>query len=141
MGVDYDANPDKWQFNRERHVELLFCPDRIALLNQITKATGADIVVSSSWRMFYSGPKFALLVQILRGCGVRGDFFGYTSPLFPNRWTAIDQWLEANKPASYLILDDQEPPSHLLQYAPEIWGHKGLGDHHIEACIKILNGG
>ena len=92
----------------ERHVGKLFNASCVAVLNDITDATCADIVISSSWRMSYAD-RFDVLRAHLVNAGVRAKVLGLTPPTVPWRGEAIIAWLHNSMRASVpmVILDDE----------------------------------
>jgi hypothetical protein len=81
-------------------------PDNVAVLNQIIAATGARVVVSSSWRL---GVSFAELCEGFAAAGCIAEIVGVTPDIDgPRRGREIEAWLAAQpeQPARYVILDD-----------------------------------
>jgi hypothetical protein len=118
-------------------IELLFNPQLIARLNRITENTSAKIVVSSSWRLHYSGrigaPAFEDLRGLLKRVGVKAQIIGATPLSEPLRWAAIEMWIERCmwpplQPARYAILDDDVPH--------DDWRWKA---HHVH-CLALPGG-
>lgn len=81
----------------------------IANLNSITDQTGAEIVISSSWRILYD---LAELSDILYDAGVTGEIIGLTPILGADtlRGNEIYKYIKDNYPydsePNYIILDD-----------------------------------
>lgn len=95
-----------------------FDPKLVGNLNNITQATGANIVISSSWRI---NRTFRELREILVKAGVTGKIIGQTERLHFSNWShsvprgcEILHWMETNKGIlgnllqwrDYVILDD-----------------------------------
>lgn len=114
-------------------------PIMVERLNHILDASGASVVVSSSWRI---GETNANLRWILNSRGFKGQIIGKTrSPHGPNfdRDSEIQAWLdEHNDVESFVILDDGEIFS-LLDHQVLTSFEVGLLDEHIEKALKILN--
>lgn len=120
-------------------------PEKIKLLKQIVEATGAEIILSSSWRSRHQDavPMLALAKMLgeqgmtikditPRGCGmcVRGN--------------EIREWMNKNIPwgeeRQYVILDDD---SDMLYCQRNNFVHTdgriGLTERDVAKAIKILN--
>ena len=95
-----------------------FDPKLVVNLNKITESTGANIVISSSWRI---NRTFRELREILVKAGVTGKIIGQTERLHFSNWShsvprgcEILHWMETNKEKlgdlvsfrDYVILDD-----------------------------------
>ncbi len=96
----------------DEHVDLLFNPGCVATLNKICAEANADIVCSSSWRLFYADKPPGELLYILRRNGVEAPLLGVTPPRLYQRGEAVRCWLQQERPGGtcLLILDD-EPAS------------------------------
>jgi hypothetical protein len=98
------------------------CRRCVAYLNQITDATGAKIVVSSTWR---KGGLVSISNQ-LKAWGVRGDVVGVTPDLdrlengiviSPSRGEEIKAYLEDHlEICNFVILDDESDMGNLLPH-------------------------
>jgi hypothetical protein len=128
------------------YVLKLFDGPMVSRLQNLCDQTGAAVVVSSSWRMFYAS-RFQKLADILRAAGVSAPIVGPTPTVCPNRWDAINLWLHTNRKnqkVRYAILDDEAPQfrmictdGHLVQTA----GHVGLTDKDVERAVKNMKRG
>lgn len=122
-------------------------PDRVERLNRILEATGAKLVMISTWRLSLRNK----LPQFYLEAGINGESMGQTGQS-STRAEEILKWLSDHpEVTSYVVLDD-EPDSRIwdFSYFPELaqrwvktsWnipGHKGgLQDEHVEAAIRIL---
>ena len=109
----------------------------VKILNQITEATGALIVVSSSWR---NAHPLNRLRQILRIAGVTGTVIGDTPiRVGERRYNEIQDWLDHVQPDAYVILDDVDMGP-LADHHVQTTDEDGLLPEHVEAAIKILGG-
>ncbi|WP_143140603.1 HAD domain-containing protein [Nannocystis exedens] len=82
-------------------------PDNVAVLNQIVRATGAVVVLSSSWRL--SLP-LAELRASFAAAGCEAQVVGITPDVDgPRRGREIRAWLDAQPepPTRYVAIDDQ----------------------------------
>lgn len=124
---------------------------KVKLLKQIVDATGAQIVLSSSWKSGWSDdpdectPEMKYLKRKLRGCGLRIIDITRESNWFYRGW-GIKQWCDDHDVGNFVILDDETFEfarrgliDHLVQTS---FYDKpgGLQPHHVETAIGILNG-
>ena len=131
-----------------------FSPISVALLNNLTDVTGADIVVSSSWR---KGRTLEQLQELFESVGITGKVIGMTPCLYFTglegysysvpRGCEIKAWLETNKgilgekmsKVRYVILDDD---SDMLLWQREhyLWvdPYCGITPNIIYKAKKIL---
>lgn len=112
---------------------------KVRLLRNIVEATGAKIVVSSTWRILHESR-----VILKRKLGYKGiKIFDWTrrSEMLEIRGNQIHSWLDNHKEVTnYIILDDD---SDFLEYQypflvktdPEI----GLTKEDVEIAITLLN--
>lgn len=133
----------------------LFDPKAIECMNRIIDATGAKIVVTSSWR--YLG--LAKLQKLWKERGLHGEIIGMTSlhvvdELILEKGTEwleretngsprseeIAHWLKTyDITADYVIMDDLPMPKELQVHAIQVNPRFGLTDQHVKQAIKILN--
>ena len=111
-------------------------PEAVARLQRIVDATGAKVVVSSTWRLFNS---LASLRATLAKAGFDGEVIGKTPQLGGPRGLEIQEWLNNNGPIeSFVILDDDSDMVHLKNKLVQTSFDDGLQDEHVEAAIKLL---
>ena len=96
LGETVRACGDEW----ERMIE----DDCVKQLNRITQASGAKIVISSSWR--YTLPEDKLK-DVLKRAGVEASIVGVISKSCPTRADAIREWLGEHEVEAFVILDDE----------------------------------
>jgi len=142
---EFDARGTFWP-----HVGFhALAPDCVANLNKIIAATGASIVVSSTWRMG-DEEDFWDLAQYLQQSGVNGEILGRTPNLKRyrrhrvERGDEIQAWINLYKKPieSFVILDDESDMAHLkckLVQSKGGWFEKGLEEHHADEAIAILS--
>ena len=125
-------------------------PEGIKLLNEILDATGAKVVISSSWRNIVG---YERMQEILDARGFTGEVIGQTPtvPELPKsfqgtgkRGTEIEVWLAKNTHLNvcdyFVILDDMGPTQfdsltgHLVQTS---WA-SGLRPEHVKRAVEIL---
>lgn len=117
----------------------------VGQLNRIIEATGALIVVSSTWRKTNT-PNAAMRERLGRW-GVRGTVIGTTPVLhgdeyaYRRRGCEIQQWIEtARMPVtSFVILDDDSDMAHLRHRLVQTTMAHGLTSADADRAIAILN--
>ena len=112
-------------------------PEAVRRMNVITDCTGADIVVSSSWRI---GKGVDDLRSLLRRHSVTGVVVGATPVTRGPRGGQISEWLSGHKVECFAVLDDcisdmEALPASTLVKTQE---SHGLLDEHVAQAIKIL---
>ncbi len=126
---------------------LVIRPDKLLLIKQIVEATGAKIVLSTSWRMYWE-PGEALCDPIGEwindAFGSAGmSIFDKTPYTMTGRENQIASWLNAHPEVkAFVVLDDA------LLSAPFLQGHfvktspyfGALDEMDVERAIVILNG-
>jgi hypothetical protein len=88
-------------------------PESIATLNTLVAATGAQFVLSSSWRHHHT---LAEMEALLKMRGFSGTLIGATPRLFgETRGAEIRTWLQVQSrpPHAFAILDDELPSENL----------------------------
>ena len=84
---------------KEQLLEIDF--SKIMLLKELIKLTGAKIVVTSSWRIYWYYPLFE---EMLLSLGI--PVIGFTKSL-KNRGEEINTYVKENNIQNYIILDDE----------------------------------
>jgi hypothetical protein len=119
-------------------------PPCVKRLNLITDATGAAIVVSSTWRF---APDIA---DILKGWGVKGELAGITPDLARHnasgihvaveRGQEIACWLAEHNASEvpFVILDDDNDMANLLPRLVRTNSRIGLQDGDVVRAIVLL---
>lgn len=147
--LDFDGVLNSWAFARRTGAKGLLGldPEAVTHLNAIVERTGADVVVSSSWRLIHKRAK-------LRGRLAEVGFKGRLRDVTPNlRTTLIDRsdeiraWLDHHNVrasagfgeavSTFVILDDggdADIPGHFVRTTFE----EGLTAEHVEAAVAIL---
>lgn len=139
-----DADEDPWvSVYDDPHVLRLFDKNLVELLNKITRASGAQIVVSSSWRQFYSA-KPQILIGILKRAGVEAEVLGFTPTWEYGRWEAIDLWLYQNRKetgSNMVILDDFDASLHRLnKFLVQTHAYYGLRAQDVDRALEKISG-
>lgn len=123
-------------------------PDCVAALNRIIEATGAMIVVSSTWRRI---SKYrTAMADTLNRWGVKGTVLDITPVLdrqhgtlyvSPERGDEIKAWLESytrNPIESFVILDDDKDMGSLKHRLIKTEMETGLTHQHADLAIQML---
>ncbi len=123
-----------------RHKEAGVCldPSRMALLKELTDATEAAVVLTSSWREHWQ--KGSALDRLFASYGL--TVYDKTPALSEGREQEIAAWLKAHPTEQFAILDDRFLSADFLR------GHfvrtsnlrEGLSPEDVRAAISILGG-
>lgn len=121
-------------------VSLDLDPKCVRQLNRVIKKTGAEIVVSSSYRI---GRNITQLQELMDGFGVKGIVAGRTGES-DTRGLEILEWVEKNRVKVYAVVDDElDGASHVLGHYVEtrdtLFG-PGLTKTEADSLIEILKG-
>jgi hypothetical protein len=118
-------------------------PAAVMLVDQILERSGADVCVSSTWRINWTEDELTLM---LRERGFCGEIVGRT----PNhghrrdldntnrRGSEIQAWLDENHAESFCILDDSDDMGHLLPRLVRTEWLFGLQPAHVDQCVDLL---
>lgn len=119
-------------------------PTNVQRLVRLVEWTGADIVISSDWRRFFT---YDDLCRRLRDYGVPDRFLGVTPQLeddsqswdtFP-RGLEIKTWLETHEwTGSFVILDDRSDMEPYLDRLVLTDQKRGLTETDIKQALSIL---
>lgn len=115
--------------------------DHLDCLKQIVDATGAEIVLSSSWRFYKSDLND--VKNALRNVNLK--LLDKTKELPKGRDAEIREWLSRHPEVeNYVILDDHN--DEVIKFSTELEKHlvltasyTGLLPEHVEKAIEILN--
>jgi len=117
--------------------EKYFNQECVANLNKITNTTGAQLVISSSWRSAFTMDDLAELVAKQ---GVSGKVVGRTPKLYTFRGLEIKEWLNKHPEVeTFVIFDDMDDMESLLPHLIQTEYDDGLEKKHVEAAIKVLS--
>lgn len=141
---------DEYQVTHKRRVEL--DEKKIFYLSEIVRLTGANIVLSSSWRIFGHMEDGEFIPTNKRTEELKRLFAKYNMVIYDmtsflgSREEEIREWLSCHNAEEYLIIDDETfnyneeemqrliKTNFYLKYYPNI----GLGEQHIEEAVKKL---
>ena len=150
LDIDGVLNSDAYDHERDRTVQGNIDVTRLPLLRRIVEATGAKIVLTTSWRRHWDPDPRKLddvgreLVEILGSVGLSvwdktPDYDGY------NRDCEVRDWLKAHEGEveGFVILDDirwgwGELNAHLVLTSPRLG--RGLMESHVADALCILGG-
>lgn len=100
-----------------------FDPGCISSLKEVIESTGADIVITSSWRQYLRLPVMRLMWRLRK---MPGRVVGFTPRISDNRGLEIDKWLARHpETIGYVILDDMDK----RQFEPVQHSHLVTCDH------------
>jgi len=117
-------------------------PQAVQRVNRIVKATGAQVVVSSTWRHYHRLPR---LRQLLASRGFVGEVIGVTPAIRDlERGHECLAWLACRRQIvySFVALDDDD--DYHYRYMRErlvkvpAAPRDGLRDHHVARAIDLL---
>lgn len=157
LDIDGVLNTGRWYSKMDRNTPkdkygYAFDPNAVANLKKIIDETGAEIVISSSWKSF----GLSELEEMWQDRVLPGKLIGITPntvsdemllnadldhmELFSIRGMEIKEWLSKKGISHYVIIDDmdnmlQEQKSHFVQTNPEV----GITEENAVQAISILN--
>lgn len=121
---------------------------KLRLLKQIVDATGAKIVLSSTWRIGYDrlGHELQHHAKYMNRKFQKAGLIIYdVTPYKKHRRSEeIEEWLEDKDVESFVILDDED-----FEWSPELrkrWikssfyeANGGIRQEHVDRAIELLN--
>lgn len=133
---------DNGSTSREAFLLSMIDERSVANLNYIIKETGADIVLSSSWRSNNADDNIETN-KILKIKGLIKEFFDVTPYCGMRRGGEIEQWLKQQNDIdviNYVILDDDtDMLDSQMDNFVNTDAFVGLTWHDAEKAIRILN--
>lgn len=130
LDIDGVLNSEEYAISLGKGGMLGINPEAVKILDRILEATGAKLVISSSWR-----GSSDLLADIRSNVG---EYIDITPRLSGIRGLEVKTWLDTNPVDRYAILDDD---SDFYKYQPlfkTTW-KKGLTDEIADKVIEYLN--
>lgn len=122
-------------------------PGAVATLNRVVQASGAELVLSSTWRLLWPLTEVS---DLLRSRGLsrplldktpewrtrRGNVVG----VYGHRGDEIQAWLNAQPepPSGIAIVDDDADMAHLLPWLVQTDAVEGLTGAHVDAVLATL---
>lgn len=139
LDIDGVLNSAAWMEHGTMHGHNLGAidPAACALLDTVLVATGAVIVLSSSWRIVVDPPKMQTFLHV-RGCPsaqVIDRTGGYSGP----RGSQIQRWLDGHPDRKrFAILDDSSDMEQLLPRLIQTSWARGLEAEHLGPLTEML---
>lgn len=111
--------------------------EAVNLLNKAVKATSANIVVSSTWRILHSAEKLSFF---LKEKGFIGSIIDIT-PSFSGkpRGDEIQAWLDKNQIDDFVIIDDDNDMGELSHRLVQTSWQTGIQQQHVDKIISMLS--
>ena len=151
LDIDGVLNSRKYDSVRNWNEQTDIDVSRLPLLGEIVAATGAEIVLSSTWRVHWEKEESlcyedgAYINQTFARYGLKvydkTPYLGLTA----ERREEVKLWLEehAQTVEKFVIIDDYgfgwgELADYLVKTSPRL--RLGLEREHVDAAIRILNG-
>lgn len=117
--------------------ELMLDTAAIERVNRLLEASGAKVVISSSWRHGWCQRR---LEQMLKLRGFLGEVLG-TTPMSAGtcRGHEIQAWLDKNPGVeSFVILDDDSDMDLLMDRLVRTTFADGILDSHVDRALAVL---
>jgi hypothetical protein len=119
---------------------VVFDPSCVENLKYIIEQTGADIVVSSSWKDYMS---YKEMLEMWEKRYLPGFVIDMTPAVSRHRGDEIDAWLtECPKECQYVIIDDLDASNFNVHHHPYLLvvnPYNGLDKETAEKAIVLLN--
>jgi len=147
--LNHHAFWDRYVEEHGKHVGMHheLCPISMGHLNRLLDETGAEVVVSSTWRL---GRSLEELQEVLEANGFTGEVVGKTMNSYSNRrlWEKYHQ-LRGRQIMAYIrehleegdrfvILDDDSDMGPMLPWFVQTGFKEGLLPHHVEIAKCVL---
>lgn len=112
-------------------------PECVERLNHLTRTAGADIVLTSTWRL--TRP-FMRVKEALTGSGIEAAILDRTPSLDGERGGEIQAWLDTypHEPP-FVILDDDSDMLHLAPRLVLTDPYVGLTDDDVQRALDLLH--
>lgn len=126
--------------------------DNIKVFNEIVEKSGANVVISSSWRICFD---FDELKQTLEKAGLKANIIDITPIHVPrDKWKnpdsdivqpyqtrghEIQAWLDEHPTDQFIIVDDNDEMSHLSPKLLKTKFEYGLTSEHVDTALKLFN--
>lgn len=145
--LDFDGVLNSVEYLSGRETDgVMIDPGKMALLKQIVDATGAGIVLSTSWREHWSKDPQACdstgirIREIFRSYGLQ--ILDKTPQLRTRRETEIISWLDGHPEVrEFVVLDDSLLSAQRLnsRIVKTSFAFGGLDETDVQTAIDILN--
>ena len=126
--------------------KLKFSRDSLINLARIVNETGAQIVLSSSWKN--DNRKFKGIINVLKVLKLEDSFYGIVDPILPEneegsycrRADEIENWLNNHKEIEkFIIIDDDRDILGSLDNKIIVDSRFGIKEEHVLDAINILD--
>lgn len=131
-----DARPRDVPYEGNEHYML--DPAAVLRLNRVIEATGAQVVISSSWR---HGWTIERLREILKDRGFVGEIIDITPDVLEGcRGDEIAQWLDEHPGIEkFIAIDDDRDESFIMtHHLIHTSFYRGFQDEHADEAIHLL---
>lgn len=151
LDIDGVLNSEEW-FKKRKNYDI--DPEKVELLKEIVDRTGAQIVLSSTWRTLGENlengkqhPQYTYLIECLKKFKLQ--ILDHTPYLSNARPKEIKEWIDEHggkENIAFVSLDDDFPSFWYKKYGLENCLVKtsfytgGLKREDVEKAVKILNG-
>lgn len=131
-------------FHRKTRDKVSICPTLTSRVDAICIATGAHVVISSTWRLLHS---LQWLRRTLRRKGLRTPKILGVTPDFASgrryrheRGLEIAHWIDTRAPnvEGIVILDDDSDMAHLAPWHVKTLFHRGITDDDAVRAMEVL---
>lgn len=112
-------------------------PLSVQLINELVVQTGAQVVVTSTWRIFMTTEE---INQSLKACGADFEVMDCTPHLSTLRGLEIQSFIDSldEKPTHLVIIDDDSDMEHLLPFLVKTSMSTGITMEDVEKCKGFL---
>ena len=125
--------------------EEMINPECVARVNRIVKATGCQVVLSSTWRKWFNPEE---MTELLKGKGATFTIFDRTDNTYrkgdgswSRRGDEVTKWLREHPMVKdYCVIDDDLVKGHLNRQVVTSLTSNGIQDVHVDLAIKTLRG-
>jgi histidinol phosphatase-like enzyme len=127
--------------NHQWHLD----PKAIQLINRLVDTTGAEVVISSTWKIKYDVDQLNEMLTergaTFKAVGRTPHVQGRMSEHVP-RGREIQAYLNSlsEQPETFVILDDRDDMNQLFKYLIKTGYEDGFTTMHLARAIKMLNG-
>ena len=120
-----------------RPISHMIDPECVARLNTILELSGADVVISSSWRILHT---VAEIDSALKEKGFTGNIIGATPKYRSPRGREIQEWMtdEGRDIDQLVILDDDADMAHLTPCLVRTSWSVGLTDDDVAVALSLF---
>lgn len=107
----------------------------VEILNKVLVLTGAEVVISSTWRIINTIPQ---IQKFLDMAGFGYSILSTTPTNGKGRGDEIWEWLSEHPARKFAIVDDDSDMGHLMPFLVKTKFDTGLTDKEAEELIEML---